>query len=323
MWPTDSHYEAIDLRLFIQLTVVSVVIYAVGCMAVKSTLLFLYLRIFSPHPRARLMIYSGLSFIIVFYTISIIVALASCLPRAGDGGWSSTARGERCQSEDTRFAEVQGVIGALTDLYVLLVPMTMIADLHLSRKRKFGVYGVFFTGFMAFVVSIVNAAFRFEMFKTGDALWNEVPIYALCAAELNIGIMCACMPVVYVLFKDAAVGTLSWASSLRSWASRSKTAVEMNPYDDVEKMSLPKGPGEATNSLDPFKPVLRNWNATNFMARPPPVPQREVRTHVSAQYDYHSHIHQPERLDGMSSFKTWQLSTTYSPAESNGALYNA
>lgn len=164
-------------------------------MTVKSTLLFLYLRIFAPHPRAKLLIYSGLSFIIVFYTISVIVSLASCLPRAGEGGWSSTVRGERCQSEDERFAEVQGVIGALTDLYVLLVPMTMIAGLHLSRKRKIGVYGVFFTGFMhvlmrpgglqlltfsrAFVVSIINAAFRFQMFKTGDALWNEVPIYAL------------------------------------------------------------------------------------------------------------------------------------------------
>ncbi len=31
----------------------------------------------------------------------------------------------------------------------------------------------------ACVVSIINAVFRFKMFQTGDALWNEVPIYAL------------------------------------------------------------------------------------------------------------------------------------------------
>lgn len=135
-------------NIILQLTVASIVIYALGCMAVKSTLLVLYLRIFSPHPRSRRMIYSGLSFIVVFYIISIIVTLGSCLPRAGEGGWESPIHGERCRDEDERFAEVQGVIGAITDIYVLIVPLTMISDLRLSRRRKFGVFGVFLTGSM-------------------------------------------------------------------------------------------------------------------------------------------------------------------------------
>ncbi|KAK8131205.1 hypothetical protein PG984_007643, partial [Apiospora sp. TS-2023a] len=163
-----------------------------GCMAVKSTLLLFYLRIFSPQPNAKRLIWSGLIFIVVFYLISFIVTLASCLPRPEDGGWSSLnpTRGERCWEEDSRFAEIQGILGALTDLYVWIVPMTMVAKVRLSRKQKFGVYGVFLTGFLtttelgltshrACIVSIINAAFRFEMFQSSDALWIEVPIYAL------------------------------------------------------------------------------------------------------------------------------------------------
>ncbi|KAI1373948.1 hypothetical protein F4677DRAFT_427722 [Hypoxylon crocopeplum] len=46
--------------LFQKLTVISLVLYAVGCMTVKSTLLVLYLRAFSLNPRARVMIWSGL-----------------------------------------------------------------------------------------------------------------------------------------------------------------------------------------------------------------------------------------------------------------------
>lgn len=141
-------------NIILKLTVVSVVFYAVGCMAVKSTLLVLYLRIFSPHPRSRRMIYSGLWFNVVFYAISVIVTLGSCLPRAGEGGWESTKHGERCQSEDQRFAEVQGVIGAITDLYVLMVPLPMISDLRLSRRRKLGVFGVFLTGSMYELLTI-------------------------------------------------------------------------------------------------------------------------------------------------------------------------
>lgn len=169
-----------------------------GCMSVKSTLLVLYLRIFAPNPRAKFMVWAGISFNIVFYTISAIVSMATCIPHPGDGGWSSTAMADRCRSESEKFADVQGIIGALTDIYVFLVPMPMIAELHLSRKREFGVYGVFFTGFLyasslpnflrlvplltfprAFVVSIINAVFRFKMFQTDDTLWDDVPIYAL------------------------------------------------------------------------------------------------------------------------------------------------
>lgn len=142
------------------------------------------------------------------------------------------------------------------------------------------------------------------------------------AAELNIGIICACMPVVYVLFKDAAIGTLSWASNLRSWASRSRTAVEVHPYADVE-MSLPKLPGQSVNSIESFKPPVSNFKGAEFQATPPQTLHREVFTHVSAQNDYHPHMHRfGSGVDGMSSYKTWQLSRTYSPAESNSGLCN-
>ncbi|KUI57753.1 hypothetical protein VP1G_10974 [Cytospora mali] len=222
-------------------------------MAVKSTLLVFYLRVFAPDPRAKAMVWFGLSFNIVFYTISVIVALIACIPHTGDGGWMSSASTKRCASENQRFTEVQGVVGALTDLYVLLVPMTLLARLHLSRKRKIGVYGVFLTGFMACAVSIINAVFRFTMAKETDTLWNTVPIYALSVSELNFGIICACMPVVFVLFKGAAAETVSW--SFMRGAGRSRPA-------DTQLSSKE-------------------------------VAHEEVLTYVSADYDYHTQLRQP------------------------------
>ncbi len=141
VWP-NAHAD-----FYIKLTVISIVNYAVGCMAVKATLLVLYLRVFSPNPRAKALIWLGLVFNVVFYTISVIVDLIACLPHPGDGGWSDTSA-HRCETQNVKFAEAQGVIGAVTDLYVLFIPMTMLAGLHLSRRRKIGIYGVFFTGFL-------------------------------------------------------------------------------------------------------------------------------------------------------------------------------
>ncbi|KAK8053217.1 hypothetical protein PG996_012518 [Apiospora saccharicola] len=283
--------------LFQKLTVVSVVIYALGCMAVKSTLLVLYLRIFSLQPNAKRLIWSGLIFIVVFYLISFIVTLASCLPRPGEDGWSSInpARGNRCWEEDSRFAEVQGIFGALTDLYVWIVPMTMVAKVRLSRKRKLGVYGVFLTGFLACVVSIINAAFRFEMFQSSDALWNEGD----SAAELNIGIICACMPVVFTLFRGLARRLLDWITKLRaSGKPQHKEGSEMPPFAEVEAGNgrLPPIPQGTLSGLKRFVRRTHRSRATDTSNTALTTTAQGDFSLVSADYNYHAYLDRP-RLD--------------------------
>ncbi|KAI0521604.1 hypothetical protein F5B22DRAFT_661947 [Xylaria bambusicola] len=278
--------------LFQRLTVASVVIYALGCLAVKSTLLTLYLRVFAPDPKARSMIMFGLIFIAVFYTISVIVSLATCLPHQGEGSWNLAAT--RCESQDEQFAEAQGVVGALTDLYVLYIPLRLLAGLTLSRRRKIALYAVFLTGLLACVVSIINATFRFIVFNNGDALWNEVPIYALCAAELNFGIMCACMPVVFIIFKDFAVTTLSWATKIRSWTSRGKSTTRIQSNSKFEDPQLPIAPKGTLNGLKSY--IRRAYRST--LARSGVVPSQasdgELISYVSSDYNYHTHMVRPE-----------------------------
>ncbi|GAP82405.1 putative integral membrane protein [Rosellinia necatrix] len=319
--PVGPHQWNVPLSkitlLFQQLTVVSLVIYALGCLTVKCTLLLLYMRIFSPNPRARVMIWAGLIFIVTFYTISVIVSLATCLPRASDGGWLSQSRGSRCEKEDELFAEVQGIVGAITDIYVFIIPMTLLAKLRLSRKRKIGVYGIFFTGFLACVVSIINAVFRFIVFGSGDALWNEVPIYALCAAELNFGLLCACMPVVFVVFKGFGSKTVSWAAKIRSWTTRSKFDTDMDLYSAVEEGSLPSIPRGTLHGLRSFVRRAYRTGHTDTELTLTPSTQGEVHTHVSVDDEYHAHLQRPHApaasRDGQG-LKTWRLHRVYGPA---------
>ncbi|KUI66481.1 hypothetical protein VM1G_02343 [Cytospora mali] len=310
--------------LFSELSIVSLMIYAVSCMAVKSTLLVFYLRVFAPDPRAKAMVWLGLSFNIVFYTISIIVALVACVPHNDDGGWMSSASSRRCTTENQKFTEVQGVFGALTDLYVLLVPMALLARLHLSRKRKIGVYGVFLTGFVACAVSIINAVFRFTMAKETDTLWNTVPIYALSVSELNFGIICACMPVVFVLFKGAAVETASWVAKLRSWSSRSrnKTDIEMQPCTEEGKVLLPSVPRGTLTGLRSFMRGAGRSRPADTQVSSKEVSHEEVLTYVSADYDYHTQLRQPNPPSTDSSSRKQQLLRTYGQVEEAQVLFN-
>lgn len=64
------------------------------------------------------------------------------------------------------------------------------------------------------------------------------------------------MPVVYVFFKNGTTRTFKWASNLRLWASRSRTAVEGHWYGDVGILSLSKVAGEVMSSIESLKPFV-------------------------------------------------------------------
>ncbi|KAK7959362.1 uncharacterized protein PG986_004216 [Apiospora aurea] len=274
------------------LTAASVVLYALGCMAVKSTLLVFYLRIFAPQPNAKRLIWSGLVSIVVFYLISVIVTLASCLPRAGDGGWSilSPSRGDRCFEEDSRFAEVQGIVGALTDLYVWIVPMTVIVKVRLSRKQKIGVYGVFATGFL-FLSTHYRESWLLAHLHLGSSTDHEDSV-----AELNIGIICACMLVVFVLFRGIVRRLLEWIKQPRASGkpqNKNEWKVYLNAEVEGGNGNLPSVPPGALSGLKRFMQRTLRSRATDTNLTLADTARGDVSSFVSADYNYHAHLDRP------------------------------
>ncbi|KAF2197035.1 hypothetical protein GQ43DRAFT_497190 [Delitschia confertaspora ATCC 74209] len=156
--------------LYTQRSFTGICMYAVSAIWVKSTLLVLYLRIFRPSRRANIMIWLGLVTIAVFYLCCIVVNAVQCVPRRGEvGGWLSPTALARCSQPELDLSVAQGVFSAVSDLYVLSIPMHLVFALRLALLRKIGVSALFFTGFIIL--------------------------------ELNVGIICSCMPVVFILFK--------------------------------------------------------------------------------------------------------------------------
>lgn len=49
-----------------------------------------------------------------------------------------------------------------------------------------------------------------------DPAWTSMPAFALCVAELNIGVFCACMPSTFPLFKSMAEHSRSTWSKMTS-----------------------------------------------------------------------------------------------------------
>ncbi|KAI3401820.1 hypothetical protein diail_8198 [Diaporthe ilicicola] len=133
---------------------VAVLMYAVSSMFTKCTLLVFYLRLFQPDRRAKLMVWAGIITIFLFYVVSISFVLVICIPLSQDHSrldpmkWSEGANNNSCERRSLTVSAAQGIFGAITDLYVLSIPISSVLALRLPKKRKIGVLAIFLTGLL-------------------------------------------------------------------------------------------------------------------------------------------------------------------------------
>lgn len=112
---------------------------------VKVTLLVLYLRIFHPSRCAQILIWVGIVFVVLFYVACSIGQFKLYLPQTRDP--KNIGSHEVIGALLDIFA-VQGIIGIVTDLYVLFIPLYLIIGLTLPFIRKIGVCAIFLTGLL-------------------------------------------------------------------------------------------------------------------------------------------------------------------------------
>ncbi|KAI1346318.1 integral membrane protein [Xylaria sp. FL0043] len=187
-------------------------LYSLAAPLTKLSLLALFHRLFSPSLRSRILIKIGIVFIIASYTAIIAVCIYSNVPHVGDTGWTDPEFQARLEHTDTTLPVVLGSLGTSTDLYVITIPLTSVARLNLSTARKIGLAALFATGLLACSFSFASLVSRAVFFHDPDVFWASGQPYALAVAEINLGIICACIPVAFPILK-------LWAQKLNSWWS--------------------------------------------------------------------------------------------------------
>ncbi|KAK2615796.1 hypothetical protein N8I77_002523 [Diaporthe amygdali] len=199
-WITDRYLE---------LTTVGLILHSLGSMFFKLTLLVLYLRLFSPIRWAYWLIWAGIASITVVYTALSIFILSNCVPRKSQT-WHYTTYYGSCTMAQSQNSLVNGVFGLISDLYILAIPLWLVSHLSLPLNRKLGAMSVFLTGLLACGSSAGGLAARYTL-DMADGTWSVVYVFGIL--ELNIGLICACMPVVALPFKAIASSlATSWNS---------------------------------------------------------------------------------------------------------------
>lgn len=118
-------------------------------LAVKLTFFLLYLKIFYRNAKLRIFIYVGAFSSTAFYIGMGIAGFVLFTPRHGIRWWEYALGTTRIGSISIPLATV----GLGIDLYILILPVAGVMQLHMPAQRKIGVCIIFGTGLLFVIFS--------------------------------------------------------------------------------------------------------------------------------------------------------------------------
>lgn len=122
--------------------------FSIAAIFVKFALLVYYFKLFGSSKSAKIMIWVGIVTISLFYVASMAADIYLCYPHKDDGGWFSLKSHNRCGKASVTLSATQRTFNAVSDIYVLYIPLRLVWDLPLPTRRKVCVSCVFVTGLL-------------------------------------------------------------------------------------------------------------------------------------------------------------------------------
>ncbi|KAJ5248960.1 hypothetical protein N7468_000411 [Penicillium chermesinum] len=159
--------------------------------SIKLAILALYYRIFSTVVFRRVVIATAVFIVLWLAAMEIGLGL-QCIPV--EKVWNTALPGS-CLNL-VAFSYFTNITNLVTDIWIFLLPLPVIFSLHVTRKRKFEVAGVFTIGILACGVSIARLTVVVSQ-GSSDFTWAGVPLGILSVFETLGGIICANIPFLY------------------------------------------------------------------------------------------------------------------------------
>ena len=111
---------------------------------VKLTFFILYWNIFKPFRYLKFGIIGGAAIVVSVYSAFTIASFVGAIPPPGRS-WLETYETSR-DSIGKRLSVPLAILALVSDVYILILPISGVLRLQLSRKRKFGLSMLFMAG---------------------------------------------------------------------------------------------------------------------------------------------------------------------------------
>lgn len=173
------------------------VLYGPCAFFIKTSILLFLTRVFAPFRRAVIGIYIFIGFMLAYYLPVVIIKSIICHPVRLF--WDHDVSGKCFNQRALILAD--SVISVLSDLIIFALPLPLASDLHMPLKKKLRVAAIFSAGGLACVTSIIRLVdiVHNGMSPNQTLVFMRVNLWGI--AEVNIGLICACLPVLPALYK--------------------------------------------------------------------------------------------------------------------------
>lgn len=195
------------------------VLYYCAQTLIKISLLLLYHRLFSVNKPFRIALLAAGALVMIWWTASFWDTIFQCVPV--QASWDKSIKNARCQNiRDAALGT--GISNLILDLVFLLLPVPMVWRLHVSRRVKVSLTGIFLLGAFVCATSVIriHQVFATNWSRT-DLTYDSFGINVWSTVESCCAIIGACLPTMRPLItRSVAVVT----SHTKSSASKTKTS---------------------------------------------------------------------------------------------------
>ncbi|KAL6246787.1 hypothetical protein RBB50_006094 [Rhinocladiella similis] len=185
--------SAEDNETLSKLLYASIIVYNLALFLVKDSILYQYLRFFVQRGY-RIAAWCLIGIIGVGGCAFILTSCFSCWPIAYY--WDKTTIKNGHCVDMLAFWFSFSAFNIATDLAVWFLPMPVLKRLRLPRKQKISLIAVFALGGFGCITSILRLHALYITSISTDLTYDNVDAATWSAAELNVGIMCACIPAI-------------------------------------------------------------------------------------------------------------------------------
>ncbi|KAK1979332.1 hypothetical protein LZ30DRAFT_726544 [Colletotrichum cereale] len=184
-----KHVWMTPLRTIIKgqkLATLIIISYNVAFITIKIAFLFQYRRIF-PLPTIELFCNIGIAFLVLF-GISLVISTGITYSLVfGNNYWNSPI-------DILGWWLTNAVIHLITDVFILLLPLPLLARLRLHKLQKVALIASFSLGLFTCAISIIRIVSLPESFNTIDQTFESTPTVVWSVTELSSAIICCCIP---------------------------------------------------------------------------------------------------------------------------------
>ncbi|KAL6879166.1 CFEM domain-containing protein [Trichoderma novae-zelandiae] len=192
--------QSSELPLFAKFFFLMELIYIIQMSLVKLSLSVFYLYVFPGHKMRRLLIGTA-AFNVVFGVVFVVAALTQCMPLHYYWAQYFDKPPQGTCFDLNKFAWANAGLGLAVDVWMIILPMSQVRKLKLHWKKKIGVIIMFILGAFVSLISLIRLKSVIFFANLVNPTWDQWNVAWWSTMEVNIGIICTCLPTMRLILK--------------------------------------------------------------------------------------------------------------------------